>query len=104
MGGEKMPLYEYRCRQCRSHLEMLQKVGDKPLKLCPQCGGELEKLISPAAIQFKGSGWYVTDYGRGNQGNGDTARGNGKERAKEKSAAEPTKSDSDTARTESSKK
>ena len=57
-----MPIYEYECRKCKSHIEVFQKVADKPLAKCRKCGGRLEKLISAPAIQFKGSGWYVTDY------------------------------------------
>lgn len=59
-----MPLYEYRCRQCGAHVEKIQKFSDKPLRTCAKCGGELERLLSAPAIQFKGTGWYVTDYGR----------------------------------------
>lgn len=57
-----MPIYEYECRKCRAHIEVFQKVSDKPLVKCRKCGGRLEKRISAPAIQFKGSGWYVTDY------------------------------------------
>ena len=57
-----MPIYEYECQKCKSHREVFQKISDKPLKKCDKCGGRLEKLISASAIQFKGSGWYVTDY------------------------------------------
>src|SRR5262245_65196436 len=57
-----MPIYEYQCRKCKSHTEAFQKVTDKPLTKCKKCGGRLEKVISAPAIQFKGSGWYVTDY------------------------------------------
>jgi len=57
-----MPIYEYQCQKCNAHTEAFQKVTDKPLSKCPKCGGKLEKLISAPAIQFKGSGWYVTDY------------------------------------------
>lgn len=60
-----MPLYEYKCRECQKTFEVIQKFSDRPLMVHEGCGGELEKLISPAALQFKGSGWYVTDYGRG---------------------------------------
>lgn len=59
-----MPLYEYRCRKCGVHLEKIQKFSDPPLKTCQRCGGQLERLLSPPSIQFKGSGWYVTDYAR----------------------------------------
>ena len=57
-----MPIYEYQCRKCKSHTEAFQKINDKPLTKCKKCGGRLEKIISAPAIQFKGSGWYVTDY------------------------------------------
>jgi putative FmdB family regulatory protein len=58
-----MPIYEYECQKCHSRTEVFQKVSDKPAKKCPKCGGKLEKMFSAPAIQFKGSGWYVTDYG-----------------------------------------
>ena len=58
-----MPIYEYECRKCKAHVEAFQKISDKPLTKCRKCGGKLEKKISAPAIQFKGSGWYVTDYG-----------------------------------------
>ena len=58
-----MPIYEYECRKCGAHVEAFQKVSDKPLTKCRKCGGKLEKKLSAPAIQFKGTGWYVTDYG-----------------------------------------
>ena len=58
-----MPIYEYECKKCKAHVEAYQKVNDKPLTKCRKCGGKLERQISAPAIQFKGSGWYVTDYG-----------------------------------------
>jgi putative FmdB family regulatory protein len=58
-----MPIYEYECRKCKAHIEVYQKVSDKPPAKCRKCGGKLERQISAPAIQFKGSGWYVTDYG-----------------------------------------
>lgn len=57
-----MPLYEYRCKSCRKNLEILQKTGEGAKKKCPECGGKLEKLVSPSAFHLKGSGWYKTDY------------------------------------------
>ncbi|HEY6230412.1 MAG TPA: zinc ribbon domain-containing protein [Pyrinomonadaceae bacterium] len=57
-----MPIYEFECRKCKAHLEVFQKMNDKPPVKCRKCGGRLEKLVSASAIQFKGSGWYVTDY------------------------------------------
>lgn len=57
-----MPLYEYHCQECDERFEVIQRFSDKPLTLCRLCGGSLKKLISAPAVQFKGSGWYVTDY------------------------------------------
>lgn len=72
-----MPLYEYQCKKCHSLMERIQKFSDSPLTVCPHCGGELEQLLSAAAVRFKGSGWYVTDYARkpsaGTSGNGSLA-------------------------------
>jgi putative FmdB family regulatory protein len=57
-----MPIYEFECRKCGAQVEVFQRVSDKPPTKCKKCGGRLERLISAPAIQFKGSGWYVTDY------------------------------------------
>jgi len=57
-----MPLYEYQCNVCGERTEVIQKLSDPPSSHCPKCGGEMKKLISAPAIQFKGSGWYKTDY------------------------------------------
>lgn len=59
-----MPIYEFECKKCKAHIEVFQKVSDKPPTKCRNCGGKLERQISAAAIQFKGSGWYVTDYAK----------------------------------------
>src|SRR5690349_19210069 len=64
-----MPIYEFECRKCKAHMEVFQKISDKPPVKCRKCGGRLERKISAPAIQFKGSGWYVTDYaGRATKG------------------------------------
>jgi putative FmdB family regulatory protein len=60
----ELPLYEYACTQCGQRTEKIQKFSDPPLTKCEQCGGRLKQLLSSPAIQFKGSGWYVTDYAR----------------------------------------
>ncbi len=60
-----MPLYEYKCHRCDKVFEVRQKFSDAPLTMHEGCGGEVERLLSAPALQFKGSGWYVTDYGRG---------------------------------------
>ena len=71
-----MPLYEYQCKKCHTLTERIQKFSDPLLTTCPHCGGELEQVLSAPAVQFKGSGWYVTDYarkpskGKGKEGNG----------------------------------
>ncbi|MEK6375749.1 MAG: FmdB family zinc ribbon protein [Acidobacteriota bacterium] len=57
-----MPLYEYQCTQCRERTEILQRTSDPPFTHCPKCGGEVKKLFSSPSIQFKGSGFYKTDY------------------------------------------
>jgi putative FmdB family regulatory protein len=63
-----MPLYEYECDACGHRFEAIQKFSDPPLDRCPKCGGTLHKLQSAPAFQFKGSGWYITDYARKGQG------------------------------------
>lgn len=59
-----MPIYEYRCTSCQDDFEVNQKISDAPLSECPKCHGSLEKLISQSSFVLKGSGWYMTDYGR----------------------------------------
>jgi putative FmdB family regulatory protein len=59
-----MPLYEYRCESCGRTVEALESFSGKRLSICDRCGGRLKRLISAPAVQFKGSGWYVSDYGR----------------------------------------
>ncbi|HYK41371.1 MAG TPA: zinc ribbon domain-containing protein [Thermoanaerobaculia bacterium] len=64
-----MPIYEYDCQKCGKRTEVIQGYSDPQLKICPHCGGKkLKKAFSAPAIQFKGSGWYVTDYGKGDAG------------------------------------
>ena len=67
----QMPLYEYQCDACGHRFEHIQKFSDPLLSVCPQCGDPIRKLVSSPAIQFKGTGWYVTDYAK--KGTGDTA-------------------------------
>jgi putative FmdB family regulatory protein len=59
-----MPLYEYQCKKCQHRFEKIQKFSDPHVKKCPKCGGPVEQLLSAPAVQFKGSGWYVTDYAK----------------------------------------
>jgi len=90
-----MPLYEYSCQKCGGVFEVIQKFSDAPLVTHEGCGGKVERLLSPPALQFKGTGWYVTDYaGKNGQ------RGNGKSSESKKSevtttpAATPAKAES----------
>ena len=69
-----MPLYEYQCRRCKHRFERIQKFSDPILKTCPECGGTVDQLLSAPAVQFKGSGWYVTDYARKGSGKGGGER------------------------------
>ncbi len=59
-----MPLYEYECEKCAHRFEKIVKFSDPPIAICPKCGGPVHKLMSSPAIQFKGTGWYITDYAR----------------------------------------
>lgn len=59
-----MPLYEYICSKCGHRIEVIQRITDSPLQKCLVCGGHLKKTISPPALQFKGNGWYITDYAK----------------------------------------
>jgi len=94
-----MPLYDYRCQLCGETFEVIQKFSDDPLRVHEGCGGQVERLISPPAFQFKGSGWYVTDYARGNKGSSSTPD-SGDSKAESKTE---TKSDSKPAATPTSK-
>jgi putative FmdB family regulatory protein len=67
-----VPLYEYQCKQCGNRFEKIQSFSAPEIKECPKCAGEVEKLISAPAIQFKGSGWYVSDYGKGGAAGSNT--------------------------------
>ena len=76
-----MPLYEYECEKCGHRFEKIQKFSDKMVKKCPECGGRVEQMISAPAVQFKGSGWYVTDYA--NKSHAPSSDGGGKDSKKE---------------------
>jgi putative FmdB family regulatory protein len=95
-----MPLYEYECQKCGHRFEKIQKFSDKPVKKCPECGGKVKQVISAPAVQFKGSGWYVTDYAKKSSPGAATADG-GKdskkdEKNKQASAAESSSKESST--------
>ncbi|MFQ5527806.1 MAG: FmdB family zinc ribbon protein [Thermoanaerobaculia bacterium] len=89
-----MPIFEYECTDCGEHVEHLQLSSDSPLSQCPKCGGEVRKLMSAPAFQFKGTGWYVTDYaGKGESGGSDKDSGAGTP-AKDDSGSSSTSKDS----------
>ena len=69
-----VPIYEYECTECSHRVEVLQKVSDSPLTKCKKCEGKVERLVSSPAIQFKGTGWYVTDYARKGQNQSSSDR------------------------------
>jgi putative FmdB family regulatory protein len=105
-----MPLYEYQCKKCGHRFERIQMFSDKPLKKCPECGGALEKLISASAVQFKGSGWYVTDYPKKGAGSVTSSAASspegdsGKKESGESKEAKVTKKDEKTKSDSSDKK
>jgi putative FmdB family regulatory protein len=82
-----MPLYEYQCQSCSHRFERIQKFSDAPVTVCPVCGGAVEKLVSSPAFQFKGSGWYITDYARKPEKSSDKAKGDGTEAASAKDSS-----------------
>jgi putative FmdB family regulatory protein len=87
-----MPLYEYECKKCGHRFEKIQLYSDKMVKKCPECGGQVEQMISAPAVQFKGSGWYVTDYAKKSSSPGSSGS-SGDSSSKEKKDDKP-KSDS----------
>ena len=68
-----MPLYEYECKKCGHRFERIQRFSDPMVKKCPECGGKVEQMISAPAVQFKGTGWYVTDYAKKSSGSGSSS-------------------------------
>jgi len=69
-----MPLYEYECFVCRHRFERIQRFSDPPATECPACGGSVRRLLGVPALQFKGSGFYITDYGKSGGGGGSSRR------------------------------
>ncbi len=99
-----MPLYEYECESCGDRTEVLQRVGAPPIGTCEACGGKMKRLLSAPAFQFKGTGWYVTDYAKKSsapegesQGGTESSKsepkksGDGKSGSKEKTSSESSK-------------
>ncbi len=105
-----MPLYEYQCKKCHHRFERIQKFSDPHVKKCPDCGGPVDQMISAPAVQFKGSGFYITDYpkqsaGASSSSNGDSAsKGESGSRKEEKSkpdsSEKPAKAESSSKKSE----
>ena len=99
-GTDSVPLYEYECKKCGHRFEKIQKFSDDPEKVCPKCGGEVEKLLSSPAVQFKGAGWYVTDYAKkggssSKSSSGESASPSSETKSDSKPADTPKPSSSD---------
>src|SRR5579862_9625979 len=98
-----MPIYEYKCDACDSVFEVIQKFSDEPLTVHEACGGSVHRLISPPALQFKGSGWYITDYGRSGGGSNGSSKSEGesKEGKDSKESKSTSESSASTSKTDS---
>jgi putative FmdB family regulatory protein len=107
-----MPLYEYECKKCHHRFERIQKFSDPHVKKCPKCGGPIEQVISAPAVQFKGSGWYVTDYAKksstgsssSSNSNGDSSNKDSKSSKSGESEKSESSAKADTSKSEGSKK
>ena len=97
-----MPTYEYRCKKCGEHLEVVQSFSDDPLKVCPSCKGQLQKVFSPVGIVFKGSGFYKTD-NRGGKGGAHSYKEKGGSSDSSSSSSSSSSSDSSSSSSSSSK-
>jgi putative FmdB family regulatory protein len=98
-----MPIYEYRCADCGAHVEKMQKISDAPLSVCEACGGKLEKQVSRSGFQFKGSGWYVTDYA--DKGKSETkTEAKGEAETKTETKTEKSSAGESTAKTDAASK
>ena len=97
-----MPNYEYLCKKCGHRFEEIRKFSDKHLKKCPECGGALEQVISAPAVQFKGSGWYVSDYAK--KGAGSAAASSPSSSSEAESSAKEVKETKESKETKDTKK
>src|SRR5271170_6335657 len=101
-----MPLYEYECKKCHHRFERIQTFAARHTKKCPECGGPIEQMISAPAVQFKGSGWYVTDYPKKSSGSAASSDSSSKSESKSESKADSgskSESKSDSKKESSSK-
>lgn len=98
-----MPLYEYQCKKCGHRFEKIRKFSDKPIKKCPECGGSVEQLISSPAVQFKGTGWYVTDYAKKSSAPSSDGGKDSKESKKEEKKSDSSAKDTSSKKPEKTK-
>jgi putative FmdB family regulatory protein len=89
-----MPLYEYKCEACGNRFEKIQKFSDPLVDACPKCGGKVEKLLSSPAIQFKGSGWYITDYAKKSSSDSSSSTTSSSKSEKPDSSTDSSKTES----------
>ena len=98
-----MPLYEYQCKKCGHRFEKIRKFSDKPIKKCPECGGSVEQLISSPAVQFKGTGWYVTDYAKKSSAPSSDGGKDSKDSKKEEKKSDSSSKETSSKKTDKSK-
>jgi len=98
-----MPLYEYQCEACGNRFEVIRKFSDPPLETCTVCGkGPVQRLLSSPAIQFKGTGWYITDYSQKGKAESDSSKSQGESKKSDDKGADSKKSDTSSASTTTS--
>ena len=98
-----MPLYEYECKKCGHRFEKIQLYSARMVKKCPECGGQVEQMISAPAVQFKGSGWYVTDYAKKTSSQGSSGDSGSKEHKEDKPKTDSSSKDTSTKDTAAAK-
>jgi putative FmdB family regulatory protein len=86
-----MPLYEYLCKKCGHRFELIRKFSDKPIRKCPECGGAIEQVITAPSVQFKGSGFYHTDYKKSGSGSGGSSSSSANSSSEGDSSSKETK-------------
>ena len=96
-----MPLYEYQCDACSNRFERIRKFSDPPVETCPACGGTVRKLLSSPAIQFKGTGWYITDYAKKGGGAAKKSESSSSDNSSESTSTAKPSTTSDTTNTPS---
>jgi putative FmdB family regulatory protein len=98
-----LPLYEYRCLKCKVHTDKIEKLNGPHLRKCPHCGGKVESVLTAPSIQFKGTGWYVTDYGRKTSGGDGSKPDKGEKSEKSEKPEKSEKSSKSESKTASAK-